>query len=364
MVLCVLRVSVVNSFPFDMKGDSFMHYLINLNKINVLREKLEHQIRAFLSFFFALCLSIFIILSLSSCTKDKVAKEERLLLGTKCSIIAYGGNPKKAIDAAFSEIERMDTLFSDWREDSILSRLNREGYLKETKETKEVIALIKRAVFFSEISGGCFDPTVGPLMKLWGFRGVEGRIPSSKEIKNTLSYIGYKNIVVEKDGIRLLRGKLDLGGIAKGYAVDRATYILKKHRIKKALIDAGGNIYGFGKTWNIGIQDPRNKANLIGYLKIKDKGVASSGDYERFYIIDGKRYSHIMDPRTGYPKQGVMATTIIANDATTADGLSTVLFVMGKDGLKLCEELSAEGALWDENRKLWKTSSFSARLIK
>lgn len=309
----------------------------------------------------SLCAFLFL---LASCTKDEFAKEERLLLGTKCSIIVYGKDPKDALDSAFAEIERMDKLFSSFREDSILSRLNKEGYLKETEETKEVIGLIKKAIFFAEKSGGCFDPTVGPLMKLWGFRGGDKRLPSEKEIQETRAYIGYKNIVVEKDGIRLIKGKIDLGGIAKGYATDRAVYILKTKGIKKALVNAGGNIYGFGKTWRIGIQDPRDKTNLIGYLKIQDTGVASSGDYERFFIINGKRYSHIMDPRTGYPKQGVIATTVIAKDATTADGLSTALFVMGKDGLKLCEKLSAEAALWDENGKLSRTRSFSGELTK
>jgi thiamine biosynthesis lipoprotein len=300
-----------------------------------------------------------LLLFTASCTNLKFWKEEQLLLGTKCSISAYGEDPRDAVEAAFAEIERMDKLFSDFREDSILSRLNREGHLKETEETREVIWLIKRAVFFAEKSEGAFDPTVGPLMKLWGFRGGVRTLPSSLEIQKTLFYISYKNIIVEKDGIRLTKGEIDLGGIAKGYAVDRATYILKNKGIKKALVNAGGNIYGFGKAWKIGIQDPRDKTNLIGYLKIQDAGVASSGDYERFFIIDGKRYSHIMDPRTGYPKQGVIATTVKAKDATTADALSTTLFVMGKDGLKLCKELSAEAALWDEEKRLWKTPSFT-----
>jgi thiamine biosynthesis lipoprotein ApbE len=204
-------------------------------------------------------------------------------------------------------------------------------------------------------------------MKKWGFFKGQGEIPAKEDLESALESVSYKNIIIEeKIKKSLFRDpsivktiffknpdtQIDLGGIGKGYAVDMATRILKGNRIRSALINFAGNIYAYGtppgrKSWVIGLQHPRKSEGLLNSFEIKDKAVSTSGDYEKFFIIDGKRYSHIIDPRTGNPVKDIVSVTIIADTATRADALSTGVFVLGLDkGMELIETLpDVEGVI-------------------
>ncbi|HLG31007.1 MAG TPA: FAD:protein FMN transferase, partial [Candidatus Brocadiales bacterium] len=206
--------------------------------------------------------------------------------------------------------------------------------------------------------GGAFDITCGPLCKLWKEVGKSGILPTNEALEKILSAVGYEkiNLDAEKQALSFQQAgmELDVGGIAKGYAVDEAIKVLKGHGIESALVEAGGDLYTMGtkpggELWRIGIQDlnhPDNAETFLGKLKIKDCAVATSGDYQRFVVINGKKYSHIVNPLTGWPVENVPSVTVIANDALTADALATALSVMGaKEGIELAQSIPGVEAL-------------------
>jgi thiamine biosynthesis lipoprotein len=243
---------------------------------------------------------------------------------------------KEAADIVFSEIKRIEGLLSKYKEDSEVSRLNRTGQLKVSPET---FYIIKKAKEFWEVSDGAFDITVAPLLDLWGFTDKQYVIPEDKKIKNTLDIIGSDKIILnESDNTVKFKHygmKIDLGGIAKGFALDCAVRKLKEAAIFSCLINAGGQVYAlgdkFGKSWRVAIKDPRSN-KFAGYLELKDSSTSTSGDYEQYFIREKKRYSHILSPKTGYPaNSGLASVTLIAQDALTADALSTAIFVLGKE---------------------------------
>lgn len=311
-------------------------------------------------------------------SNGKVFKRAAFTMGSLMEITAYGDDDKRvdnAISKAFSEVKRLDNLMSNYKQDSELSRINREAVKGPTSCDPELIYVIEQSLLYSQITGGAFDITVYPIVNIWGFFGnpngdIIGDIPAEKGLKGLLSAVSYKNIIIEdKDsnghgnrGIKTIFFKnpltqIDLGGIGKGYAVDRVSDILKKEGISSALINFAGNIYAFGSPprrdeWIVGVRDPKDSQNVIATFKIKDKGVATSGNYERFFVKDGKQYSHIIDPRTGRPVEGVLSVTIMADNAITADALSTGVFVLGPDdGLKLIERLdNVEGIIISEDK--------------
>jgi thiamine biosynthesis lipoprotein len=279
--------------------------------------------------------SAFLLLSLaflSGCQGQKLYSDERLFMGTFIKIIS----PDQGASAiAFSQFKEVDERLSKYKEGSEISLLNK---LKTYKVSKETMELLKESKEFWAASSGAFDITVAPLMQLWGFKDKRFRQPSGEEISATLQRIGSDKIILDFDNnvVKLQPDmELDLGAIAKGYAIDCAVAALKSAGIKSCLINAGGEIYcmgdKFGKPWRVGIQDPRGKG-LIEYIELKDEAVSTSGDYEQYFVRGNKRFSHIMDPTTGYPADsGVIAVTVIAPDGTTADALSTAIFVMGKE---------------------------------
>lgn len=281
----------------------------------------------------------------------KTTKISQIAMGTLVEISAVGApdKTKPAIYAAFQEIKRVEDLTS-FHKSSGLTELNRSGGEGAMKSDPELVELLKKSLVFSELSGGAFDATVGPLAQLWNFSGVSGpRLPDSQEVTQTLPLIGWKKLEVDADKNTIsLPSKgmaVDLGAIAKGYALDRAADKIRSFGIESALINAGGDIVAFGtrepgKPWRIGIQDPRNPSGIIAVAEINDRAVVTSGDYERFFMEGDKRYHHILDPQTGYPAQGVQSVTIVAPDGVTADALSTAVFVLGKrKGLDLVEAM-------------------------
>ncbi|NUO08400.1 MAG: FAD:protein FMN transferase [Candidatus Brocadia sp.] len=277
---------------------------------------------------------------------EKLLKQTRMIMGTFAEVSIYSDDEKtagKAIEEALNEMERMDRIMSNYKKDSELSQLNKKAAKSPVSCQGELLDVIEQSQYYSELSGGAFDITVSPVVALWGFFNEKGHIPSDKEIERLLPAVSYKNIVIDKNNntkksctvfFKSPQTQIDLGAIGKGYAVDRALEIIKKFNISNACINLGGNIYVLGaaagkNAWKIGIQHPRNKDEILGYLELKDEATATSGDYERFFGINGKRYSHIINPRTGRPVSGTIATTIIASTGTEVDALSTSVFVLG-----------------------------------
>ncbi len=286
------------------------------------------------------------------CTNPSATiKDTRFLLGTVINITAKGDSyneTKDAIDKAFDEIARLESILSKYKENSGIYNINNsKDKAKPIKIHDEAFGIIKRSIEFSKLSDGAFDITCVPLLELWGFAGTPVlKTPDKNGIRKVLKNVGFENIILDEDkktvSLSSNRMKIDLGGIAKGYAVDRAIAVLKDNGIKNAIVDAGGDIYCLGSksknlSWNVGIQHPRDKNKLISRISLKDKAVATSGDYERFFVIEGKKYSHIVNPKTGYPVEEVpMSVTVVADDCTIADALATAVFVLGpRDGIRL-----------------------------
>ncbi len=279
------------------------------------------------------------------CSSLQTYEETRLLLGTIVRIKVYGKDKKimkHIVDKAFKEMQRIDSLTNLFNPKSAISQLNR----KKTIVNQELAQIVEKAIEISKWSNGAFDITVYPLLKVWGFYDTlpPKKIPEPSCIKEILKNVSYKRIKIHQDSIILNECSIDLSGIAKGYAVDRAVKILLSSHgiIKKGLVDAGGDIRCFGtnhEKWRIGIKNPRGN-DIIMIKEIGNVSIATSGDYENFYIINKRRYHHLINPKTGYPAEECISATVIAEDALTADAMATALFVMGKRGIELLNSLS------------------------
>jgi thiamine biosynthesis lipoprotein len=284
-----------------------------------------------------------------------VVTETRLAMDTYVTITAIHENValvREAIDAAFREISRIEDLMSEFSSGSEVYALNR-GFGEWVPLSPETVFLLEKAKHYSEISGGCFDVTVKPLVDLWMVRTREtGREPSPGELENVKSLVCWQNIILTENAGRLASSGMmvTLGGIAKGYAVDRAGAVLLSRGVENFLVNIGGDLLARGtrrgEPWRVGIQDPRRPGRLLETISVENAAVATSGDYERFFFLGGRRIHHIIDPRTGYPADRLMSVTIIAPSCLDADALSTAVFVMGpEDGRKLIENLGLRALL-------------------
>ena len=281
-------------------------------------------------------------------------KRSEMIMGTTVEITVIPAN-EEAIREAFLAIRKVDKLMSLYQPDSEVSRLNEQG---ENQLSPETIQVIQQAIKFAEMTEGVFDITCRPLINLWKKAKKEQKIPSPEEIERARKLVDYRKIILKGNLVKLPEPgmKIDLGGIAKGYAVDKAIEVLKTKGVRRALVNAGGDLYvlgtpGWGKKWTVGVQDPRNLEEILTTLEASDCGIATSGDYRRYFTIEGQRFSHIVDPRTGQTVEEVpMSVTIIAPDATTADALATGVFVLGPgEGMNLVESLPGiEGLIISE----------------
>ena len=289
--------------------------------------------------FFAYCLLL--IGFLCGCQSHHLYKDNRLMMGTYVEVISPD---KNAANIVFTEIKRIENLLSKYNPDSEIAKLNEFGQLKVSQDT---FYILQKAKEFWQASNGAFDITVGPLVDLWGFTDKKYSLPKPEKIQKTLERIGFEKIILQAgDNVVKfkIRGmKIDLGAIAKGYAVDCAVKKLRERGIKSCLINAGGQVSclgdKFGGPWVVGINHPR-RTGIVESIQLKDQAVATSGDYEQYFIQKKKRYSHIFNPKTGYPADsGVISVTVIAPDGLTADALTTSIFVLGKEkGLALASK--------------------------
>ncbi len=305
-------------------------------------------------------LSILILFpAFPSCARDEEPfVKQTFVMGTRGTITIYGlaaEDADAAASEAIREMHRIESVMSNWKENSEISRLNRDSGGQPVRVSSELFLLLEQAYRFSELTGGAFDVTAGPVVKLWGFQGGEAELPADAEIAGTLEKVGWRKMILDAEDttVALTDGsEIDLAGIGKGYAVDRCVGILKKHGATSALVDLGGNMFAMGKppgreAWSIGIRDPQDPSGVIGKLLINDEAVATSGNYENFVVIDGKKYGHIVDPRIGRTVDHILGVTVVAPSATASDALSTGLFVLGpEESLPICESESGVRAVF------------------
>ncbi len=265
-------------------------------------------------------------------------------MGTIYTIVAYGPDKAALAEAAaqaFEEIDHLDDEMSNYKPQSELSRINRDAAQRPVAVTPELFNLILYSQRASEASGGDFDITVGPLMQLWGFFRGQGRLPTQQEISQVRKRIGYQHVHLDAgrhtihfdvDGV-----SLDLGGIAKGYAVDRAAEILRAHGVTSALISSGSSsIYALGsppgeRGWKITVRDPYRRDETADVLRLQNFALSTSGSYEKFFVIDGKIYCHIMDPHTGWPVQNMLSAVAAVPTGVETEALTKTFFVGGVD---------------------------------
>ena len=269
----------------------------------------------------------------------------RMSMACLYAIEAYGpaaGRLPLVLDKAFDEVDRIDRLMSHYKSESPLSQLNREAGRHEVAVDAELYVFIAEAMRYYRESGGAFDITVGPLMKAWGFFRGDGRVPSDESLATVLRHVGgshvrlnpsARTIVFDEPGV-----ELDLGGIAKGYAVDRVAALLRQEGIVAALISAGGSsVYGLGappgrESWDVQIQDPIEGTKIASTVTLKNRALSVAGSSEKSFEKDGVTYSHIMDPRLGRPVQGILSVAVLTDTATAGDALDDAFFVLGPEG--------------------------------
>lgn len=269
-------------------------------------------------------------------------EDSRVSMACTYSIVVYGSDEsqlRQIVNDAFDEVDRIDRLMSHYKKDSPLSQINREAAHHPVRTDSELYSFLLECVRYSRASQGAFDITVGPLMKAWGFFRGEGKMPSDVELKKIRQTIGYQHLIfnTQEKTIAFDRAgvELDLGGIAKGYAVDQVVTLLKSCGIASALISAGGStLYALGSPpdrdcWEVEIQDPTNARKMARRVQLKDQSLSVSGSAEKFFEFNGQRYSHIMDPRTGRPVQGVLSVAVITETGTAGDALDNVFYVQG-----------------------------------
>jgi thiamine biosynthesis lipoprotein len=276
-----------------------------------------------------------------------------ITMGTFAHILVVAQNQSQAdaaIDAAFDTIYDIEHLMSDYDPNSQLSLVNREAFERPVQVDADLFEVLTAAKLYSCMSGGAFDVTVGPVVQLWRKAKDNGAAPSAEALAKAKEAVGYENLVLDAENKTVQFAKkgmfLDLGGIAKGYAVDKAVELLQKAGLKGGMVDIGGNLRCFGtaangkRHWLIGLQDPQNEDEILMKLNMDDRAVATSGDYRRFVVIDGQKHSHIINPATADSAQDLSSVTIIAPTAMQTDALSTAVTVMGdKKGMALIESI-------------------------
>jgi len=314
-----------------------------------------------------------IIIGLSGCNSGsplKTYQVTRFAMGTVVEITVIDDseeNANAAIESAMKEINRIGSLFYEGNPESPLYEFShRTG--DSVVMPEEVLNLILRGLEVSKLTNGCFDMTVGVLLPLWDFKSENPDPPSEKQLKSVLPYVNYRSLTFDPEKSMLIsaspRTMLTTGGIAKGYAVDRAINILEQHAVKGALVNAGGDLRALprvdGKKWRVGIQNPRVQQELLKIIKIDSGAVVTSGDYRKFFFNNEKRYHHLLNPKTGLPADSCQSVTIIAPTTERADALATGIFIAGaKRGIELLENIpGTEGLIVRYDGKIIKSSGF------
>jgi len=290
-------------------------------------------------------------------------------MGSTYTVAVYGDDRVRmeaAVNEGFEEVQRLDRMLSNYRPGSEWSQMNRYAAERPVKVPPELFQLLSACLEYSRRSEGAFDISVGPLMKVWGFYKGSGRLPHRAEVQSALSRVGYRNILLDSANgtVRFARPgvELDPGGIGKGYAVDRMADVLRNNGIKIALVSAAGSsIYALGAPpgetgWRVDIKNPKDTRKSVAEVFLKNESMSTSGSYEKFFWAEGRVYSHIMDPRTGYPAAGTLSVSVIAPRTLDSEAWTKPFFVNGRSwaakhkpqGLRvfLCEDRSDHPCAW------------------
>jgi FAD:protein FMN transferase len=291
------------------------------------------------------------------------------VLGTVIQLKIFGENAQVAINESIKRLLEIDDKMSVFKEDSEVSKINRNAGGDYQGVSEDTYFVVETSLKYSNMSQGAFDPTIRPLVHVWGIGRGNQKVPNKNEIEEAMKLVNYKDICIDKlqKAVRLndRNQSIDLGAVAKGFAADEIRDLLMSNHIESAIIDLGGNIFALGNKqngmkWTIGIQDPSAaRGEYIGILSVSNKSVVTSGNYERFFIVNDKKYHHILDSRTGYPSEnGVISATIISDNSIDGDALSTCAYVMGLErGYELIESIDGIDAIFiTENKKVFTTS--------
>jgi thiamine biosynthesis lipoprotein len=279
------------------------------------------------------------------------------------------------IDMAVAETSRLEHLISDWIPTTPISEINRNAGIKAVKVPQEVFDLVQRAIKISELTSGAFDISYASMDKIWKFDGSMTHMPTPQEIKNSVSRVGYKNIILDyKNNSIFLKNegmKLGLGGIGQGFIADKIKVMLVEKGVLAGIVNISGDINTWGKQldgnqWKVGIKNPLNKDKIFASFPLEDSAVETSGSYEKYVTFNGKRYSHIIDTRTGYPASGIISVSVFAKSTELADALATGIFVLGVDvGLDLVNQLPGVGCIYvEENGKISASKNIDLKKYK
>ena len=316
-------------------------------------------------------ITLLLFFSLISCTAQESYKRTLKLMGSRFDITVVANDSiqaNKYIDTAVEEISRIEKLISSWDDNSQTSEINRNAGTKPVKVDKELFDLIERAIGISKLTDGAFDISYASMDRIWKFDGSMTKMPSKEEITASVEKVGYKNIVLDKKNntvfLKLEGMKIGFGAIGKGYAADNAKDLLILKGVTSGIINASGDMNTWGKQpngneWKVAITNPMDKNKVFALLPITNGAVVTSGNYEKYVNFNGKRYTHIIDPRTGYPSTGIVSVTVFAPKAELADALATSVFVMGKEaGLDRINQLpKIECIIIDDNGNITKSKN-------
>ncbi|WP_348824885.1 FAD:protein FMN transferase [Flavobacterium aestuarii] len=297
-------------------------------------------------------------------------------MGNNFTITVVASNETIAnanINLAIDEIRRIETLLTTYKNDSQTNLINENAGIKPVKVDLEVFNLIERCISISNITQGAFDISYGSIDKsLWNFDKTMKKLPDAETALKMVHLIDYRNIILDKENTTVFLKKegmrIGFGGIGKGYAAEMAKKLLMKHNVKSGIINASGDLSAWGlqpngKKWTIGVADPESPASAFSFMEISNKAVATSGNYEKFITIDGKKYSHTIDPKTGLPITGIKSVTIIASNAEFADAMATPIAVMGiKAGLYLIDQIpDLYCIIIDDNNKIYTSKNINLK---
>ncbi|MDY8134890.1 FAD:protein FMN transferase [Aquimarina sp. 2201CG5-10] len=320
----------------------------------------------------------FIAILISGVThSQEVYKRTVKLMGSRFDITVVAGDIAQGnsfIDMAVEEISRIEKLISSWDPNSQTSNINKNAGIQVTKVDQELFDLIERSLYISKLTEGAFDISYASMDKVWKFDGSMVTIPTEEVIKASVSKVGYSGIKLDKKNSTIFLTKtgmkIGFGAIGKGYAADKAKELLRSKGVVAGIINASGDMNTWGKQpngkdWQVAITNPLNKSKAFALLPVKEGAVVTSGNYEKYVIFEGKRYTHIIDPRTGYPSTGIVSVTVFAPKAELADALATSIFVMGPDvGMHLINQLKdLECIIVKDDGSVWYSDHLEKRKI-
>jgi thiamine biosynthesis lipoprotein len=312
------------------------------------------------------CAALFLFAAASLPAAEPLSRSE-YVLWTQCAVTLYDHAEPGILDAVFQRLHELDARLSVNVPGSELDSVSNAAGRAPVRVGEDVFFVIGKGLHLADISGGLFDPTVGPLMQVWKMNGEDARVPAPAELARARALVNWRDVVMDPKArtiyVKRPGMRLDAGGLLKGYAADETVRILASHGVKSAIVDLGGDIYAMGSRpdggpWRIGIQNPdAERGTTLGVVNVSGKSVVSSGVYEHFFVQNGKKYHHIMDTRTGYPvDNGLSQVTVISGESIDADGLGLTLFTLGPvKGLALAASVGIDAIMITVDHRMYAT---------